>query len=195
MDPGFVPQSWADQMEDDDSHYLPPDTERMDGNTKIVTHYEMIEGKKTRFVRYYKIHKIKVPRSIAERKSWRKFGKASNDPPGPNPSNTNICDEVQMDFPREKENQLNSAMNQQDPQKMKGLVKCRYCDMDHWSTSCPYKDKLAVKNPEKDMGSAPGGAVGGGCYRLKVRASFFEGWARRGTRKGRDDVRTQIWEG
>lgn len=147
-----VQQSWADQM--DDQPFIPADEERIDGDTKVVTHYELNEEDKlVKYVRYYKIQKIKVPKSIATRKSWRKFGKAANDPPGPNPSNTQITDEVTMDFQREREGQLNAGINEEtmkNAKAAKGLVKCRYCEMDHWSTSCPYKDKLQLISKEGD---------------------------------------------
>ena len=148
----MVQPSWADQM--DDHQYVPSDEERIEGDTKIVTHYELNDDDKlVKFVRYYKIQKIKVPKSIATRKSWRKFGKASDDPPGPNPSNTQITDEVTMDFAKEKEGQMNAGVNEEtmkNAKAAKGLVKCRYCEMDHWSTSCPYKDKLQLITKEGD---------------------------------------------
>lgn len=150
-----VAPSWADQMDSevDDSFVhlvLPPDEERVDGDTKIVTHWEQQEGKKVKIVRYYKIQKIKVPKSIAKRKGWKKFGKAATDGDGPNPSNTQITDEIQMDFPREKEAQLNQMNEDQSKKLGKGFVKCRYCDMDHWSTSCPYKEKLTLRATKEE---------------------------------------------
>ena len=144
-----VQQSWADQM-DEDHPDLPPDTERIEGNQKVVTHWDLDEhGNRVKFVRYFKIETIRVPKSVAKRKAWKKFGKASSDPPGPNPANTQVNDEIKMDFIREKENQAASSV-QDDALKNaklgKGFVKCRFCEMDHWSTSCPYKDKLAPKD-------------------------------------------------
>jgi translation initiation factor 3 subunit G len=164
--------SWADQMEEgDDGGYerlrnLPAPTEDIKGDTKIVTQYDINEdGKRIKYIRHYKIEKIKVSKSVAVRKSWKKYGKASEDGPGPNPHNTVIQDEIQMDFVKELDAQ--AAGQTEDPalalKKMgKGFVKCRYCDMDHWSTSCPYKDKLALKSTDKDDALGAAAGMGGG---------------------------------
>jgi len=160
-----VQPSWADQMDDGNDSYhrhIPEDRERMEGDMKIVDHWEFDEdkGKMFKFTRYYKIEKIKVPKSIAKRKQWKKFGKAARDGEGPNPSNTQITDEVTMDFIRPESD---SKSNQDDALKNakagKGLVKCRYCDMDHWSTNCPYKDQLStLVKPDGMDGMASAGS-------------------------------------
>lgn len=161
--PKNIQPSWAEQMEEGNESFhrslpVPPDTERYEGDTKIVTHYEFDEdlGKIKKYTRYYKIQKIKVPKSIAVRKSWKKFGKASHDPPGINPSNTQVTDEVVMDFIRpETESKINAGIQEEtlkNAKAGKGLVKCRYCDMDHWSTLCPYKDKLQLIQPKDEAG-------------------------------------------
>lgn len=173
--------NWADQMEDESQgdaydrlRNLPPPSEEIKGDTKIVTQYDIdADGKRVKYIRYYKIEKIKVSKSVAVRKSWKKFGKAVDDGPGPNPHNTVIQDETHMDFLKEKEGQQAGQVD--DPAQAKtmgkGFVKCRYCDMDHWSISCPYKDKLALKSTDKEaaLGAAAdidkdkkGGPSGGG---------------------------------
>ncbi len=42
--------------------------------------------------------------------------------------------------------------------EQKGLVKCRTCNGDHWTLSCPYKDMMKLKPEEK----LPPPSVGGG---------------------------------
>lgn len=44
----------------------------------------------------------KVPRPIAERKKWKKFGQCKNDGPGPHVSTTYVAEEVLMQFIRNR---------------------------------------------------------------------------------------------
>ncbi len=74
---------WAEEIEDDNDN-LPPTREEIKGNTKIVTEYSMKGDKKVKTVRTYKIEKKTVPRAIAQRKSWAKFGSSASDKPGRN---------------------------------------------------------------------------------------------------------------
>lgn len=136
--------SWADQMEEGEAP-LPPLKEHIDGNTKIITEYKVNEdGKKTKCVLHYKIEKRQVSKSVAQRKIWKKFGLASTDPPGPNPSNTIVSEEIFMQFFTNREEE---SRPEEDPlAKLKGqkIVKCRICKDDHWTTQCPYKDRLGA---------------------------------------------------
>lgn len=138
------PISWADQVEQGEAD-LQPAGEVIVGDKKIVTEYKLNdEGKKVKSVRYYKIERKMVSKSIAYRKAWKKFGLATNDPPGPNPSNTIVCEEIFMQFLSNKEEEKGQ---EEDPlAKLKGqkMVKCRICKDDHWTTQCPYKDKLGT---------------------------------------------------
>ncbi|KAF8773103.1 eukaryotic translation initiation factor 3 subunit G-like [Argiope bruennichi] len=142
------PISWADQVEQGEGRLstqsdLTPAGEVIHGDKKIVTEYKVNEeGKKVKIIRHYKIERKMVSKSIAYRKGWKKFGLAANDPPGPNPSNTIVCEEIFMQFLSNKEEEKGQ---EEDPlAKLKGqkMVKCRICKDDHWTTQCPYKDKL-----------------------------------------------------
>merc|ERR1719251_668444 len=96
-------------------------------------------------MRTYKIERKMVPKSVAQRRNWAKFGMSKSDKPGPNPQTTVVAEEIWMNFVANKDE------NQKDEQdyamsKMKasmGVVKCRFCKEDHWTTQCPYKDTLA----------------------------------------------------
>lgn len=88
----------------------------------------------------YKIIHKKVPRVVAERKNWKKFGASEKDGPGPNISTTYVADEVEIQFI----NRFGEEMEEKsgDP-LLKGqstIVHCRFCKSDeHWSVNCPYK--------------------------------------------------------
>ena len=68
--------------------YLPfyPMAEKIKGDIKMVTDYSFNEdGKKVKTVRHYKIERKMVPKIVAERRNWHKFGMSKDDKPGPNP--------------------------------------------------------------------------------------------------------------
>jgi len=150
--PEPVESSWADEIEDSDVTILPPTREEIKGDTKTVTEFSFNEeGKKVKKVRTYKIEKKMVPKSIAQRKAWPKFGMSRNDKPGPNPQTTVVAEEIWMQFVANKEE---SEKGEEDSMKAKfansgtkGVVKCRICKEDHWTTQCPYKETLG---PLKD---------------------------------------------
>ena len=84
--PEPVGSSWADEIEEGDSSTLPAPSEKVKGDTKIVTEYMFNEdGKKVKVVRTYKIERKMVPKSVAQRRAWAKFGMSKSDKPGPNP--------------------------------------------------------------------------------------------------------------
>ena len=127
--------SWADRMEKDEVV--------IDGSRKIVTHHELGDnGKMKKIIRTYEIKSM--PRSVAQRKEWIKFGDAVSDGKGVNASTTQVAEEVYLSLTTNKE-----TLEQDDnPLAMIGpqhkMVSCRYCKGDHWSSKCPYKDTLGA---------------------------------------------------
>lgn len=140
--PEIVKSSWADEVELD-SGSLPPPTEVIENGQKIVTEYKFNkDDKKVKVVRTYKIAKQIVSKSIAQRKTWKKFGDSASDKPGPNPHTTMVSEDVYMQFISSKEEEKTVET---DPAK--SMAKCRICNGDHWSVNCPFKgtqyEKLA----------------------------------------------------
>lgn len=89
----------------------------------------------------YKVTTKQVPRVVAERKKWKKFGAAENDGPGPNISTTFASEEIPLQF---TQNQLEQELaDERKNDALRGEAsagRCRYCKVDgHWSHSCPYK--------------------------------------------------------
>jgi len=169
--------SWADEIEEGDPAALPPSSEKIKGDTKIVTDYAFNDdGKKVKIVRTYKIERKMVPKIVAERRTWKKFGDSEGDKAGPNPQTTVVAEEIWMQFvankeEHEKEKDDNSALDKLKATN-RGVVKCRICKEDHWTTQCPYKDTLgplreSLTGPVEgdpdapDGGAGPGGAQGG----------------------------------
>lgn len=142
---GETKPSWADQVEEGENEemgILPPAGEVLEDDIKTVTEYKTIDDKKVKIVRQYRIEKHLVSKSIAKRKTWRKYGAASNDPPGPNPNNTIAAEDVIMQFVTNKESLQEEKQTDDDPLKNAKNVKCRICKEDHWTIKCPYKHTL-----------------------------------------------------
>lgn len=170
--------SWADEIEDSDTTNLPAPREEIMGDTKVVTEYAINDKeKKVKIVRTYKIEKKMVPKAIAMRKAWPKFGMSKDDKPGPNPQTTVVAEEILMQFVANKE-ESEKEQDQSSLDKLKGSNKgfrCRICKEDHWTTQCPYKETLGplkqslttVREDTDDAAGAPGqpagaAAAGGG---------------------------------
>lgn len=165
--------SWADEIEEGDSTTLPPPMEKITGNNKVVTEYHINEeGKKVKVVRHYRIDKKLVSKAIARRKSWAKFGLSKNDRPGPDPATTIVAEEIFMQFvanKEESEKDVETTALDKLKSSNRGVVKCRICKEDHWTTNCPYKDTLgplrdslaAGKDNEEEKAEKPSAAPGG----------------------------------
>lgn len=206
-----VKPSWGDMMEDlDGSPSLPPPSQMVEGNLKKMIEYKYNdEGKAIKITRVYSLQTIKVSKSIARRKTWKKFGLAVTDNPnGPDPSTTFVGDDVFLTFTTNKEELDDDKENPLN--KLKGsssIVKCRVCKGDHWTTKCPYKDSLQplkdIEDKEKgkdgvDAGPAAsegGGKIAGGKYvppslRGGVDASQRRGETMNNSRRQTDEAAT-----
>lgn len=188
-----IQSSWADEVEIDQGA-LPPPSEVCENGLKIVTEYKYDnEGKKVKIVRTYKIEKRIVSKSIAKRKTWSKFGDSVNDKPGPNPATTNVCEDVYMQFITSKEEAQRT--DEQDgleslKQRSTVLMKCRNCEGEHWTASCPFQHTQVVQAKLEAAKAAEAKASTGNKY---VAPYLRDGGAGRGTGKEppnmrRDDV-------
>ncbi|XP_066144280.1 eukaryotic translation initiation factor 3 subunit G-like isoform X1 [Euwallacea fornicatus] len=156
-----VKSSWADEVELEEGS-LPPSTEVVHNGQKIVTEYQKTEGnKKVKIVRTYKIEKRIVSKSIALRKTWKKFGESADDKLGPNPATTIVGEDVYMQFISSKEEDNKPEDEGLDKLKAlgdKNVVKCRTCGGDHWTSKCPWKDTILAggKLPDDKKPAATG---------------------------------------
>ena len=76
-----------------------------------MVEYKNENDKRYKVTNIFKIEKIKVPKTVAERKEWRKFGDSANDAAGVNSATTVVSDEVQMQFLSSKEVNSKTTMN------------------------------------------------------------------------------------
>ena len=86
---------------------------------------------------------------------------------GPDPATTIVAEEIFMNFILHKEehekDEEKSALDRLKDSN-KGVVKCRICKEDHWTTNCPYKEKVGlIKDLQMDGGEEKAGApaIGG----------------------------------
>ena len=143
-----VKSSWADEVDEGDegSVTLPPPSVIYENDFKIMTEYNLNDdNKRVKVVRTYKIERRRVSKSIAERKNWAKFGDSVDDGPGPNPATTVIAEDVFMQFlsNKEEDNKVEEdALDKLKNMGDKGVVKCRNCNGEHWTSKCPFKDTV-----------------------------------------------------
>jgi hypothetical protein len=127
------------------------------GNIKYVTFYRKNEkGTIFKHIKEYNIekHEIKLPKKIAERRTWEKFGVSKGLPPGPDKASTNrVFDEVFFEFTNNKkivDDKEDSGLGMFGD-NTKNIVTCKHCGGNHWSIKCKNKhDKLETKD-DKDI--------------------------------------------
>ena len=170
--------SWADEIEEGDFSGLPQPSEKWVGNNKITT--EFVQGEndqKIKIVRTFKTETKLVSKAVARRKALHKFGMSHNDRQGPDPATTVVSEEINMNFIANKD-EADKEMGEESTldiirKSTKGIVRCRICKDDHWTSNCPYKDTLGplsetLNGGEKEddtgdkAGSGPAAAASAG---------------------------------
>lgn len=187
-----IGSSWADEVEEDGGT-LPPSSEIYENDFKILTEYKFNDdNKKVKVVRTYKVERRIVSKTIAVRKNWPKFGDSSDDRPGPNPATTVGAEDVFMQFisSKEEENKVeDDSLDKLKSMGDKGIVKCRNCNGEHWTSKCPYKDTVLAggkvpddKKPTMGPGGTPTAMTdsGKGQGSKYVPPSMRDGGNRRG---------------
>ncbi|KAH0554911.1 eukaryotic translation initiation factor 3 subunit G-like [Cotesia glomerata] len=191
-----VKSSWADEVEEEGDS-LPPPSEQYLNGMKILTEYKLNEdNKKVKVVRTYKIEKRIVSKTIAVRKNWPKFGDSVNDRPGPNPATTVGAEDVFMQFISSKEEENKMEEDSLDKLKSmgdKGIVKCRNCSGEHWTSKCPYKDTVLAggKVPDDKKPAGPPGIPGAAAEAGKTGSKYVPPSMRDGGNKRGDSMQMQ----
>lgn len=148
---------WGD-LDDDEEVELPPISVKVENGIKTVIEYRITaDGKKEKVTRQYKVaaHKRKVPVVVLQRRQWAKFGECRNEPPGPNPNNTSITDDVFLVLTSQKED-LDKEEGEEDLKAKIGQAKnvqCRICKGQHFTLKCPYKDNFGAVTADAEAGA------------------------------------------
>ena len=130
-------------------------------NEKHVIFYRKDEnGKIYKHTKVYKLEKnvIKVPKKVAERRTWKKFGVSKELPPGPDTASTNrVFDEVFFEFTNN-----NKIVDDKDDNtglfgnNNKNVVTCKHCGGNHWSMKCKHKSDKLNQNDNKPISNNNG---------------------------------------
>lgn len=149
---------WAEDEEHDLAAALPAPqiSQNKDGSETIVTFFINDDGKKVK--RTQRIRKTVIKRyekpSVAERKTWPKFGPEAGRAPGPHPDTTTLGENIifypQQGFKAGGQQDKNPAEDKKTEALKKMQIKCRICSGDHFTTKCPFKDNMA---PEGEAGA------------------------------------------
>lgn len=130
--------SWVDTMKEHHAaDQLPPPSEKIEGDTKIVTEYKFDEeGKKIKITKTYQIVRNEVTKGVLKRRQWRPFGKIQSE--DEKREATNADEEIFMQFI----NQKDTEAAEDDPwakalEANKSLFKCRVCLGNHATAQCP----------------------------------------------------------
>uniref|UniRef100_A0AC34QNJ4 Eukaryotic translation initiation factor 3 subunit G n=1 Tax=Panagrolaimus sp. JU765 TaxID=591449 RepID=A0AC34QNJ4_9BILA len=157
--------SWAEAVEEDVRPMQRQRTETSKDGIRTVTDYIKDEqsGALTEVTATFKLIHKKVPKVVAERKQWTKFGQSANDGPGPHLSTTYVAEEVQMQFTKNRSDEEQAQVDVPIPGLDRSVgtkAHCRICKAnDHWSVNCPYKE-IMLPNGEEEENRAGAAATG-----------------------------------
>ncbi|CAD6192036.1 unnamed protein product [Caenorhabditis auriculariae] len=151
--------SWAEAVEKETLSH-----ETNEDGIKEEVGFAEENGIRYKVVTQFKVIKKKVPRVVADRKKWKKFGMCTGEPPGPQVATTYVAEEVEMQFTRNRAGeQILDVQEDKQVAKASNREHCRHCKgNDHWSTHCPYKqmyqldEEVEQVDPEKDRGAGLG---------------------------------------
>ena len=140
-------------------------TTNPDGTRTVVT-YKIDNGQKFKVTQKIKdvVISEKVPKAVALRKQWAKYGEEKNSPPGPNHGTTQLGEAVYLRLSRNWR-----QMEEEETQKAKitsdSIITCRLCGNAHYTMNCPFKsimsDMAALEDPNAavEVGGAESEAV------------------------------------
>ncbi|EMD31994.1 hypothetical protein CERSUDRAFT_119299 [Gelatoporia subvermispora B] len=141
--------SWADDVDELEQPHKGEDFVDENGIRTTIEYTINDEGKKVKITRKIKrvLQKEIVDHTVAERKSWTKFGQEKGSKPGPDRATTTVGENVSLKLSAgnkssEPEPSAEQAMKNNLVRAGAGKVVCRLCKGDHFTAKCPYKDSL-----------------------------------------------------
>merc|ERR1712000_443911 len=184
---------WGDEIDSDDDENFgsnepietPVDANGIKTVTSFVVNDDDQRVKITKKVQVKKVT-VTVPKSVIARRNIPKFGSCKGLPPGIEDGITSIDDEI---FVKLKKQQAQSVSAQKKDEVFTLNIVCRKCGKsgDHWTSQCPYKDRLDLPPAERDAPGAGGSAAPSDRY---VPPGAKDGARGGSSSSGRDDSNT-----
>ncbi|KAI0732628.1 translation initiation factor 3 RNA-binding subunit [Fomitopsis betulina] len=142
--------SWADDVDELEQPTNKSEDYVDENGVRTTVEYTINDdGKKVKITRKTKrvLQKAVVDHTVAERKSWAKFGQEKGSKPGPDRATTTVGENVALKLSAgnkssEPEPSAESQLKANLVRAGAGKVICRLCKGDHFTAKCPYKDSL-----------------------------------------------------
>ena len=118
------------------------------------------QGRKVRVTRKIRLCRVehRVPKAVAERRAWPKYGDSAEDKPGPNLATTIIGEAVFLKLAMNRNFDKEAAQGQTVPVVDAKSIVCQYCEGGHWTAKCPYKATFASARAEREKAERDGKA-------------------------------------